>query len=137
MGAVKALKALAEIPEQKRSKPVQTTIDAGVEYMLIHHVFKSSHNLNKVGKPGWLKFAFPLMYQDDALEVFGILAKLGCKDPRMQEAVDLVLSKQDSLGRWMLENTMNGRFQVNIECKDEPSKWITLKALTALKRFYG
>jgi hypothetical protein len=137
MGAVKTLKALAEIPTEKRNKATQATINAGVEYMLIHHIFKSSHNLQKVSKPGWLKFGFPLMYQDDALEVLGILAKLGCKDSRMQEAVDLVVSKQDAAGRWMRENTMNGRLQVDIERKGEVSKWVTLKALIALREYYG
>jgi hypothetical protein len=75
------------------------------------------------------------MWQTDVLEIMGILTKLGCKDERMQEAVDLVVSKQDAQGRWKLENTFNGRFQVDIEKKGKPSKWITLNALKALKRF--
>jgi hypothetical protein len=54
----------------------------------------------------------------------------------MQEAVNLVLSKQDVQGRWKLENTFNGRFQTNIEQKGENSKWVTLNALRVLKRFY-
>jgi hypothetical protein len=75
------------------------------------------------------------MWQTDVLEILGILTKLGCKDKRMQEAVDLVVSKQDAQGRWKLENTFNGRFQIDIEKKGKPSKWITLNALKALKRF--
>jgi len=137
MGAVKTLKALAEIPEKKRSAAMKQTIEKGAEYLLLHHVFKSSHNLNHVPKPGWLRFCFPLMYQADALEILGILTKLGYKDTRMQEAIDIVVSKQENQGRWMLENTFNGRYQVNIEKKGEPSKWITLNALRTLKRFYG
>jgi hypothetical protein len=77
------------------------------------------------------------MYQTDALELFSILAKLGIKDERMYDALELILSKQDMQGRWRLENTFNGRFQTNIEQKGEPSKWITLKALTALKNYYN
>jgi hypothetical protein len=77
------------------------------------------------------------MYQTDALEILGILTNLGYKDERMQEAVDLVISKQDNQGKWKLENTFNGRFQVNIEKKGESSKWITLNALRVLKRFYS
>jgi hypothetical protein len=137
MGVVKALKALAEIPAERRSKAVSDTIESGVEYMLKHHIHKRSHNLSKVSKPGWLRFGFPLMYQTDVLEILGILTKLGCKDERMQEAVDLVLSKQDKQGRWSLENTFNGRFQTNIEQKGGSSKWITLNALKALKGFYN
>ena len=137
MGVVKSLKALAEIPADKRSKAVVGTVEKGVEYMLKHHIHKRSHNLSRVSKPGWLRFGFPLMYQTDVLEILGILTKLGVKDERMQEAVDLVLSKQDAQGRWMLENTFNGRFQTNIEQKGASSKWVTLKALSVLKGFYS
>jgi hypothetical protein len=77
------------------------------------------------------------MYQTDSLEILGILAKLGYKDERMQEAIDLTLSKQDAKGRWKLENTFNGRFQINVEQKGEDSKWVTLKALISLKRYYS
>jgi len=77
------------------------------------------------------------MYQDDVLEILGILTKLGIKDDRMQEAVNLVLSKQNADGRWILENTFNGRFHTNIESKGKASKWITLNALRMLKRHYS
>jgi len=137
MGVVKALKALAEIPDEKRSEEVKNTIEKGAEYMLAHHIYKRSHNLSKVSKPEWLKLGFPNMWKTDVLEILEILTRLGYKDKRMQDAVDLVLSKQDAQGRWKLENTLNGRMQVNIEEKDKPSKWITLNARKALKEFYG
>jgi len=133
MGAIKALKALAAVPESMRSPEVKETIAKGAEYFLKHHVHKRSHSLEKVCKPSWLKFEFPLMYQTDALEILGILTDLGYDDKRIQEAFDLVLSKQDDKGRWTLESTFNGRFQVNIEVKSKPSKWVTLKALKMLK----
>ncbi|DAC72608.1 MAG TPA: nitrogen fixation protein NifH [Thermoplasmata archaeon] len=137
MGAAKALKALAEIPENKRSAAVKKTIEKGAEYFLLHHVFKSSHNLSYVPKHSWLRFNFPLMYQTDVLEILGVLTKLGYKDARMQEAIDVVVSKQDKTGTWLLENSFNGRYHINIEQKGKPSKWITLQALIVLKRFYG
>jgi hypothetical protein len=136
MGVAKALKALAEIPAEERSNGVVDTLARGVEYMLKHHIYKRSHNLSKVSKPGWLRLGFPLMYQTDVLELLGILTSLGCKDERLQEAVDLVLSKQDEKGMWKLENTFNGRFQTSIEQKGDSSKWVTLNALKALKNFY-
>jgi hypothetical protein len=137
MGAVKAFKALSEIPEDKRSVDIKNMVEKGAEYMLIHHIYKKSHDLNLVSKPGWLKFGFPLMYQTDALEILGILTQLGYKDERMQDAVNILISKQDDKGRWNLENTFNDRFQVNIEKKGKASKWITLNALRVLKRYYA
>lgn len=137
MGVVKTLKALAEIPESKRSKAVKRTMEDGAEYLLKHHIFKRSRDLEKVSKPQWVKFGFPLMYQSDALEVMEILTRLGYRDNRMQEALNLIISKQDENGKWNLENTFNGRFLVNIEQKNKPSKWITLNAIRVLKRYYG
>lgn len=137
MGVVKALKALAEIPANKRSKNAMSMIEKGVEHMLQHHIHKRSHDLSRVSKPGWLRFGFPLMWQTDVLEILGILTKLGYKDERMQEALDLVIAKQDNQGRWKLESTFNGRFHVDIEQKGKPSKWITLNALKTLKGFYS
>jgi len=135
--AAKALKALAEIPEQMRSSGVNQTIEAGANYFLQHSVYKRSHNFSRVVKPKWTKFGFPTMWDGDALEVFELLTRLGYRDPRMQDAAELILSKQDAFGRWNLENTYNGRFQVNIEKKGEPSKWVTLFALKALKGYFS
>ena len=130
MGVAKALKALAEIPSQRRSAEVWRTLDQGSEFMLRHHVHKRSHDLTRVSKPGWKRFGFPLMYQTDVLE---ILAKLGLVgDERAREARDLVAAKQDAQGRWKLESTFNGRFVVDIETKGQPSRWITLRALRVL-----
>jgi len=137
MGVVKALKALAEIPPEKRSEKVKTTIEKAAECMFKHHIYKRSHDLSKVAKQEWLQFGFPLMWKIDPLDVLEILTKLGYRDKRMQDAIDLVISKQNENGRWILEKTFNGRFQTNIERKGQESKWITLNALKVLNRFYG
>jgi hypothetical protein len=136
MGVVKALKALSEIPLNKRSVEARNTIKNGVEYLLKHRIYKKSHNLDKISKPGWVCFGFPLMWQTDVLEILGILVKLGFKDERMQGAVDLLISKQDSQGRWALDSSLNGRMQVNIETKGKTSKWITYHSLLVLKDYY-
>jgi hypothetical protein len=135
MGVAKALKALSAIPPRKRSIGVQDSIRKGCDYLLAHHIYRQSHDLGKTSKPGWLRLQFPLMYQTDILEIAGILVDLGVRDPRMEDAVNRILSKQNERGQWLLESTFNGRFQVNIEKKDKPSKWITYRALRVLKRF--
>lgn len=132
MGIVKSLKALAAIPEKQRSDAVKTKVDELVEFILIHHIFKQSHDLKKESKPGWKRLGFPLMYQTDILEILTILMDLNVKDERMKEATKLLEAKQLSDGKWKLENTYNGKMIVDIEKKGEPSKWITLKALHVL-----
>jgi hypothetical protein len=136
MGVVKGLKALAEIPEKDRSKGVQRCIQDGVDFLLKHHVYKKSHNPAKIAKPGWTRFGFPRMYQTDVLEIMLILTGLGIRDDRMQEAVDLIISRQNEQGRWLLQDTFNDSFAVKIEVKGKPSRWLTLNALSVLKRYY-
>jgi len=137
MGVVKALKALAEIPAEKRSKAVNAASADGAEYGLMHHGFKRSHDLSKVSKSEWLHFSFPTMWRTDVLEILEILTKLGYRDERMREAVEVLLSKQDGQGQWAQEDTFGGRYIVNVEKKGKPSKWLTLKALMPRKAYHG
>ncbi|MFC1706792.1 nitrogen fixation protein NifH [Planctomycetota bacterium] len=135
MTVSKALKAIADIPAERRSAQLQERVDEAVEFLLAHHLFKHSHDLGKVSKPGWTRFGFPLMYQTDVLDLLRVLTRLGVKDPRMAEAIELLVSKQDQGGRWKLANTFNGKMQVDIERKGQPSHWITVHALRVLKRY--
>ena len=138
MGVVKALKALSAVPEERRTPEMNDTIRKASEFMLIHHIYKRSHNLNRASKPGWLKFGFPLMYQTDALEILDILLALSIRDERMEEALQVVINKQDDMGKWKLENTYcSDRLIIPFGKAGEQSKWITLRAMRVLKRAYG
>lgn len=134
MGVVKGLKALAEIPEEKRSAEVRRTMDEGAEFLLKHRIFKRSHNPALVSKSGWKRFGFPRMYQTDVIEILLILFALGFMDDRMWEAIELVRDQRREDGRFLLRDTMNGKFIVDIERKDEPSKWVTLRAMQVLRQ---
>jgi hypothetical protein len=135
MGAVKALKALAEIPEDQRPGAVKNTIANGAEYLLKHHIYKRSHNLGRISKPEWLRLGYPLMYNTNILEILEILAGLGYREKRMQEAVDVLLSKQDEHGRWEQEDPFHGRYIVGMERNDRPGKWVTFHALKTIKTY--
>jgi len=135
MGVAKALKALAAIPPENRSEAVNNKIDEMAEYFLTHHIYKKSHNLSEISRPGWLKFGFPLMYQTDILELLEMFVFLGIKDERLIDAVEIIKSKQLPDGTWKLENSNNGKMIIRIENKGKPSKWITLKALNVLKEY--
>ncbi len=134
MGVVKTLKALAEIPASARTKAQKDVLKKGSEYLLRHHIYKRSHDLSRVSKPSWLKLGYPRMWDTDILEILDILTSLGVRDPRMQDALDIVRSKQDASGRVILESSWNDRFLIPIEKKGKPSKGLTLGALRVLKR---
>jgi hypothetical protein len=137
MGAVKSLKALAEIPAAERTPAVKETITNGAEYLLKHHLYKSSRDPAVIAKRFWLNFGFPTLWKTDALEMLGVLVKLEYRDDRMQDAVDLLISKQDGQGRWKMEKSWNARLLVSLEKDNKPSKWITLQALRALKGIHA
>jgi hypothetical protein len=82
----------------------------------------------------WIKFGYPLSYTSDILEALEVLAGLGhAHDPRLANAIQFALAKQDAQGRWKLERTLNGKMWVDIEQRGKPSKWVTLRALRVLK----
>lgn len=132
MGAAKALKALAAVPPDKRCPEINAKIDELAEYFLKHHLYKKSHHLDEISRPGWLRLGFPLMYQTDILELLSIFGDLGIKDPRLSDAAEIIKNKQGSDGKWILESSNNGKMLVTIEKKDNPSKWITLRACKVL-----
>jgi len=135
MGAAKALKALAAVVPKKRTPDVLKKIDELAEYFLVHHIYKKSHSLDEISRPGWLKLSFPLMYQSDLLELLLIFSELGIKDPRLDDALAVLIQKRGPDGKWLLESSLNGKTNVSIEKKGLPSKWITLRAMQVLK-FY-
>ena len=136
MCAAKMLRALSIIPQQERSKEIRSIIGREVENILENGVYRYLRNPDgtRKDKAGWKRFGFPLFYQSDALEVLDTLTRLGVHDDRMQPAVDLVLNTQQPDGKWLLNNTFNGKMWADIEEKGKPSKWITLRALRTLRR---
>jgi len=135
MGVAKALKALAAIPAARRNFAVNSKLDELTEYFLKHHLYKKSHDLATISRPGWLRLGFPLMYQTDILELLDIFAALNIRDGRLDEAIAIIHEKQLPDGKWNLESTMHDRMLVRIEAKGKPSKWITLRARRVLQ-FY-
>ncbi len=139
MGRIKMLRGLVAIPEHKRSNKLRGIIDQEIEVILENGVYNYLRNPNgsRKEKAGWKRFGFPIFYQSDILEVLGILGALRVRDDRMQDAIDVVLAAQQKDGKWLLKHTFNGKMLCHIEEKHKPSKWITLRALRALKGYFG
>jgi hypothetical protein len=139
MGAVKTLRSLSMIPPAKRSKEIEAVIAREVESVLENGVYRYLRNPDgsRKDKAGWKRFGFPLFYQSDALEVLDTLTRLGVRDDRMEGAVRLVEGARGSDGRWLLRHSFNGKMWVDIDVKKKSSKWVTLRALRILRRYYG
>jgi hypothetical protein len=139
-GAVKAMLALSKVPETRRTAAVQAAIDVGVDFLLGRDPAQADYPMGYSTKPSrsWFQFGYPIGYVTDVLQNLEVLTALGFGgDPRLNPAVDLILSKQDAEGRWKMEYTYNGKTWVEVEQKKKPSKWVTLRALRVLKRVGG
>lgn len=87
-------------------------------------------------KAGWVKFGFPLNYNSDILEALYALALAGVPArAELSRALDVLRAKRTRDGRWVMENSLNGKMRADVERKGKPSKWLTFFALTVLRHF--
>jgi hypothetical protein len=136
-GAIKAMKTLLAVPAGIRTPAMQQAIKVGAEFLLSRNPAVADYPYLERINSSWFKFSFPLSYRSDVLENTAVLVDLGFgRDARLSDVFRLILSKQDSQGRWSMENTLNGKMWVDIEQKGQPSKWVTLRALRVLKGGY-
>lgn len=134
-GANKAVRALLQIPPEERSPLIQRALQTGAELLLSRDPAAADYPFTGKVSSAWFKPGFPLSYWSDALETLANLIDLGyAADPRLQAGLEWLESKRAPDGRWKLENNLNKKMWVDIETQGKPSKWVTLRALKALKR---
>lgn len=91
---------------------------------------------DRVPKQGWLRFGFPLHYNSDILEAIYALALLETPmSPNLKKPVEIIRNKMTLEGKWIMENSLNGKMWIDVEEKGKPSKWITYFALCVLNHF--
>ena len=129
-GANKAMRALLAVPDHQHTSAIQNALDLGADFLLSHDPAVADYPHTQRVSSTWFKLGFPLTYWSDVLETVQNLVDLGYgDDPRLTNAIQFVLDKQDAQGRWKLENGLKGKMWSDIEQKGRPSKWITLRAL--------
>lgn len=103
------------------------------EYLLERHLFRRQRT-GAVVNPAYQQFSFPNRWHYDVLRGLEYFRAAGdAPDPRLGEAIDLLKSKQQPDGRWLLENTHPGKVHFSLEEGDgHPSRWNTLRALRVL-----
>ncbi|RLK52137.1 hypothetical protein [Microbacterium telephonicum] len=105
----------------------------GEEYLLERHLHRR-RSTGETAAPGFLDFTFPPSWYFDVLFGLDHFWAADIRDPRLAEAVDIVRSKAQPDGRWLLDGDSEyvveypGREQVG-----EPSRWNTLRALRVLR----
>ncbi|HYA57663.1 MAG TPA: hypothetical protein VEH57_04265 [Thermoplasmata archaeon] len=138
-----ALAAFATIPRAARSPRMSRAIERGAEFYLDRHLFHEGKRYAP-----WFRFHYPNHYFYDILVGLDVLTQLGfVDDRRLRPALDILRKKRQRDGRWLLDRVhpdlgpglkiysdMKKVRPLVLEPAGEPSKWITLRALTVLRR---
>jgi hypothetical protein len=105
----------------------------GEEYLLERKLIRRK-STGEVINPDWQHFSFPIRWHYDVLRALEYFRAVGDRpDSRMDEAIELLRSKQQPDGTWLLENTHPGKVHFTLEDGDgRPSRWNTLRALRVL-----
>jgi hypothetical protein len=161
-GAIKAMVALSKVPAGQRTGNMREAIQRGVDFLLSRDPVAADYPFGRGNQPSsiWFKFYYPLGSEADVLQNLEVLAELGqANNPKLANALDLVVSKQNQQGRWLLERAykelpetqerkvfywyhnslklyITGKELAEIqERKGQPSKWVTLRVLRVLKQY--
>ena len=145
--AWEGLSAFAVYPRQKWTRSMKSAVERGCEFYLERGMFRQGANYDP-----WFRLHFPYHYYYDILVGLDFITALGYTDDRrMRAAVSRLKKKRRSDGRWNLDAAhpdykndgrwprwwpkYKGRFHpFALEGVGQPSKMITLRALTVLKR---
>ena len=113
---------------------VRTARQRGEEYLLQRRLL---HRLSdgEIPQRRWLDAGFPYSWNYDVVRGLDYFrAARPEPDERMTEALDIVESKRDDMGRWPLDVVYHDQLPVNLgEAEGRPSRWITLRGLRILR----
>ena len=116
------------------SEAVRAARRSGEEYLLERRLFRR-RSTGEAAKSSYLDLTFPYYWHHDVLRALDYFRRAGVhRDPRMEDAMAVVRSKQRPDGRWVLDRIHPGA--VHFELEDgvgSPSRWNTLRALRVLR----
>jgi hypothetical protein len=129
------LEGLLAYEQATASTPALTTARRrGEEYLLERRLLRRLSTGEPVND-AWLRFSFPTRWHYDVLRALEYFRAGGADhDVRLDPAIELVRSKRQAGGAWLLENSHPGAVHFELEAGDgKPSRWNTLRAMRALR----
>jgi hypothetical protein len=135
-GGVKVMLALSKWPARRRTPLIKKAIERGVDLFFSIDPATAAYPSRLPIKPNraWWKFGFPVFYVSDILQIAEAMIGLGYgNDPRLANTLKIIREKQDKQGRWALEYDYTGKTWIDFGEKNQPSPWVTLRALRVLK----
>ena len=120
---------------QYRSGVVDEVVTEAIEFILVHRLFLSDRT-GDIIHPSFLKMPYPSRWKYDILRAMDYFRFAENPwDDRMKPAIDVILNKRRSDGRWNLQAKYPGKVHFEMEKAGKPSQWNTLRALRVLKYF--
>lgn len=135
-GVVKLLKGLSFIPEKNRTQEAKSLLERCIEFVLLHNVCFSSLNSGKPLAKNIDKLGFPCMYKSNYLEILWLLKREKVCSSKINDALNLLKSKQDANGGWNLEKKV-ANMVVSIGTENQPNSFVIKRANEILSFFYN
>jgi hypothetical protein len=127
-GSIKALMAFAAIPELWKEPRCRQVVD----YFLKRRIFFRTDLPNEIIRDELVRVGFPFVIAGSLLEPLYALSVMGIgQNERLQEAWRQLEIKKDMSGKYISDGYTNTLFRP--DKKGQPSKWVSLYALLALK----
>lgn len=129
---ISVLECLAEVAKAGRQE-VGAAMCRSWEFLFQHRLYRS-HRTGEVANPVFTRLSFPPRWHYDVLRALDHLQAAGAPwDRRCQDAIDLLVSKRRSDGRWPLQHRHTGKIWFDMEKHGGPSRWNTLRARRVLR----
>lgn len=120
---------------QYRVDEVRVVEEQAQEFLLQHRLFRSDRT-GDVIDPKMLMLSHPTRWRYDILRALDSFRAAGVHhDPRLQDALHVIIKKQLEGGTWPLQARHAGQTHFHMETVGKPSRWNTLRALRVLKHF--
>jgi hypothetical protein len=137
---INVLEGLLEFERAIGGSPaVKAARERGQEYLLSRHLFKQLSTgepieQDRKGGPVWTQFSYPAGWHYDILRGLDYFRNAGvAPEPRMAEAIEIVASRRDPDGRWMLGIMHPEEVIAEPDITEgSPSRWNTLRAWQVL-----
>jgi len=116
-----------------RATELDHIVEESREFVLQHRLFRSDRTGEIINKR-MLMLSYPSRWFYDILRALDYFQFAGVEyDPRMQDALDVLMSKRRKDSKWPLQAKHPGKVHFDMETPGKPSRWNTLRSLRVLK----
>ena len=135
ISVLEGLHEYIECGYEYRAKEVHEVEPMGREFILQHRLYRSDHTGEIIDKR-MLMLSYPSRWRYDILRALDYFQSCDVEhDPRMSDAIEVLLKKRRKDGLWPIQARHSGETHFEMEKTGGPSRWNTLRALRVLDKY--